>query len=67
MMSKLRKVRERNGLTKTELAAASGISVRTVDRAECGVSITIVTWNKILNGLNSRASGHKYSLREIKD
>ncbi|VXB59580.1 Helix-turn-helix [Flavobacterium sp. 9AF] len=37
-MSKLKKIREKNNLTQDELATQSGISVRTIQRIEAGIT-----------------------------
>jgi len=65
-ISKLQKVRMSEGLTQPELAVASGVSVRTVARAEGGYDIKEVTWHKILKGLNSLVGSSKYKLSDIR-
>ena len=55
-MSKIRRVRENLGLTQPELARLSGVSVRTIARAEDGEHLKEVTWSKILKGMNSVAN-----------
>jgi transcriptional regulator with XRE-family HTH domain len=54
MPSKLRQVREREGLSRAELAQLSDLSERTIQRGENGANITNLTKNRILNALNRR-------------
>ena len=50
--NRLRGVREQEGVTRAELARLAGISVRTVQRAEEGQAISLVTKSRILKALN---------------
>ena len=63
----LKDVRIREGLNKTELANASGISTRTITRVEEGLrSVAPTTLYKILNGLNKKRSRNlEYTFEEV--
>lgn len=47
----IRKARNKQGLTQTELAAKAGVSRPTVARVELGVAISIATLEKIAYAL----------------
>lgn len=47
----IRKARDKQGLTQTELAAKAGVSRPTVARVELGVAISIATLEKIADAL----------------
>lgn len=47
----IRKARDAQGLTQTELAARAGVSRPTVARVELGVAISIATLEKIVEVL----------------
>jgi transcriptional regulator with XRE-family HTH domain len=60
--TKLREVREREGLSRTELAGLAGAGERTIQRAEKGESISARMRSRILNGFNR----HQRRLQEYK-
>lgn len=47
----IRKARDEQGLTQTELASKAGVSRPTVARVELGVAISIATLEKIADAL----------------
>lgn len=52
-MNKIKKLRERSGLTQAELAERSGVSVRTISRIEVGTAnMTQKTGERLANALN---------------
>lgn len=69
MASKLRQVREGEGLSRAALARAAGLSERTIKRIEdeeADYAPTVVTKNKLRNGLNQHASsGQRYALNDL--
>lgn len=48
----IRKARDKQGLTQTQLAAKAGVSRPTVARVELGVAISIATLERIVSALN---------------
>lgn len=68
MSVKLRQVREREGLSRAELGRISGVSERTIQRAEAG-SLTMPTIRyKLLNALKRRSERlQTYALDDLFD
>lgn len=64
MHSKLRDVRESEGITQTKLARKSDLSDKTVRNAEKGRVPTPVTVHKMVNALND-LSGKDYKVEDI--
>lgn len=50
----LRQAREREGLTRMDLARIAGLAEKTLQRAEAGEEVSVVTQNRIINALNRR-------------
>lgn len=50
-MHKVKDLREAKGLTQEQLAAASGLTVKTVWRAEAGYNITMRTLERLAKAL----------------
>lgn len=63
-MSKLREIREREGVRQTELNRQCGVSVATIRRAEKGRYPAPVTQAKIVRGVNKLA-GSDYSVTDV--
>ena len=63
----LKAIRVREGLNKTELASASGVSTKTITRVEEAMrTVTPTTYFKILNGLNrKRSRDTEYTPEEV--
>lgn len=51
-VSKLRKLLQQEGWTKTALAESTHVSLKTLWRAEKGILLREETWAKILKGIN---------------
>ncbi len=55
--TKLRSIREREGLSRATLARLADLSEKTLQRAEAGEPISEVTRNRILKALNALPNG----------
>jgi transcriptional regulator with XRE-family HTH domain len=66
--SKLQRIREVEGWTRSELARQSGINAATLRKAELGEPVRTDIWGRILKGINSMANKSRiYELRDIQN
>jgi transcriptional regulator with XRE-family HTH domain len=62
----LREIREREGISRAALARATGLSEKTLQRAEAGELVSSVTQHRILNAFNKNSDRLRdYDLAEL--
>lgn len=64
-MSRLRRVREHEGLSRAELARLADVAERTLQRCESGQQVMGITKHKVLNALNRRDGLRDYTLADL--
>lgn len=66
MASRLRNAREAEGVSRAELARRSGVSERTLQRAEAGDDLSTVTKHKIIKAFNKLPDGLRvYTISDL--
>jgi DNA-binding XRE family transcriptional regulator len=66
MQTKLRQVREREGLSRPALSRLASVSEKTIQRAEAGDDVMSITKHKLVNALNRREERlQDYEVEEV--